>query len=388
MIKIDFVITWVDGSDPKWLAEKQRTIERLGLDTKSIKHIEQSPQIEKSATPSQSQKLSHCNFDCSELRFRNDFDFLKFWFRGVEKFAPWVHRIFFITSGHLPQWLNLNHPKLKIIRHSDFIPKKYLPTFNSHTIENNLHRIKDLSEYFVYFNDDFYLLKKTQPTDFFIETKIKDKKQTQSPLQEKLLVATRQKILPRASFAENILINNPSRDIFPYIQMNNMAVINQMYSKRSFYKHNFSKAFNFKYGLFNLRNLLLQPWSEFSLIYDPHCATSYLKSTFKQIWQKQEQELDETCKHQFRTDRDLSHLVFYYSQLLEGNFVPRSAYFSHHTMLSSDEKENQKIVRFIKQQKYHLLCINDGQVKDLAQTKQALEAAFEQILPDQSEFEK
>lgn len=57
-------------------------------------------------------------------------------------------------------------------------------------------------------------------------------------------------------------------------------------------------------------------------------------------------------------------------------------------MLSDDEKENQKIVRFIKQQKYHLLCINDGQVKDLAQTKQALEAAFEQILPDQSEFEK
>ena len=75
--KIDFVITWVDGADPKWLAEKLRTLQEVD-------------------------SLEAQKTDSSDLRFRNDFDFLKFWFRGVEKFAPWVNQIFFVTYGHTP----------------------------------------------------------------------------------------------------------------------------------------------------------------------------------------------------------------------------------------------------------------------------------------------
>lgn len=345
--KIDFVITWVDGSDEKWLAEKRAIAEG-------------QPSLEKP------------RFDSSDLRFRNDFDFLKYWFRGVEKFAPWVNRIFFVTAGHLPDWLNLQHPKLKIIHHSDFIPKEFLPTFNSHTIENNLHRIAELSENFVYFNDDFYLLKKTRPEDFFKEGQYQGKTQ----------------LLPRGFFAENILINNPSRDIFPYIQMNNMALVNQDYDKRSFYKLHKSKAYNIKYGIFNLRNFFLKPWREFSLLYDPHCAISYKKSTFETVWKKHEEILKETSLHYFRSDRDVSHLIFYYTQLLEGKFIPRSANFSHHTMLNKDENQNLQIIRMVKSQKYHILCINDGEVKDPAKTRTTLTAAFDKILPEKSTFEK
>ena len=106
--KIDFVITWVDGSDEEWLAKK-RTF------------AENQPPIENQLS------IERPRFDSSDLRFRNDFDFLKYWFRGVEKFAPWVNQIFFVTAGHLPDWLNLQHPKFKIIRHSDFIPQEFLP---------------------------------------------------------------------------------------------------------------------------------------------------------------------------------------------------------------------------------------------------------------------
>ena len=356
--KIDFVITWVDGTDPKWLAEKLRTLQ----ETDSF----------------EAQKT-----DSSDLRFRNDFDFLKFWFRGVEKFAPWVNQIFFVTYGHTPNWLNLAHPKLKIIRHEDFIPQEFLPTFNSHTIENHLHLIPGLSEYFVYFNDDFYLLKATKPTDFFI--KASSKKPVKNEIHSK---ASAETYLPRAFFAENILINNPSRDIFPYIQMNNMALINQKYRKSDFYRQHFSKAYHLKYGIFNFRNLLLSPWKEFSLIYDPHCASSYRKSTFKEVWREYKEQLGLTSARPFRSSQDISHLIFFYTQLLEGNFVPRSPHFSHHTMLSSDERNNQKIVQYIKQQKYHILCVNDGEVKDPAKTKTALEQAFTKILPEKSQFEK
>ena len=369
--KIDFVITWVDGSDEGWLAKKRAFAEGQDFiekpsSTKKQTFAENQPLFEKQPF------IEKPRFDSSDLRFRNDFDFLKYWFRGVEKFAPWVNRIFFITAGHLPDWLNLQHPKLKIIRHSDFIPQEFLPTFNSHTIENNLYRITELSENFVYFNDDFYLLRRTRPEDFFKEGQYQGKTQ----------------LLPRAFFSENILINNPSRDIFPYIQMNNMALVNQDYDKRSFYKLHKTKAYNIKYGIFNLRNFLLQPWREFSLIYDPHCAIAYKKSTFQAVWQKHNKELTEASLRRFRSDRDVSHLVFYYTQLLDGKFIPRSANFSHHTMLNKDEKQNLQIIRMIESQKYHVLCINDGEVKNPVKTKAALTAAFDKILPEESTFEK
>ncbi len=34
--------------------------------------------------------------------------------------------------------------------------EEYLPVFNSQTIETVLHRVPNLAEYFVYFNDDFF----------------------------------------------------------------------------------------------------------------------------------------------------------------------------------------------------------------------------------------
>lgn len=49
----------------------------------------------------------------------------------VERHAPWVNNIYLITNGQRPKWLNVNHPKLKWVRHEEFIPKEYLPTFNA-----------------------------------------------------------------------------------------------------------------------------------------------------------------------------------------------------------------------------------------------------------------
>ena len=164
--------------------------------------------------------------------------------------------------------------------------------------------------------------------------------------------------------------------------------MNQDYDKRSFYKLHKSKAYNIKYNIFNLRNFLLKPWREFSLLYDPHCAISYKKSTFETVWKKHEEILRETSLHRFRSDRDVSHLIFYYTQLLEGKFIPRSANFSHHTMLNKDENQNLQIIRMIESQKYHILCINDGEVKDPAKTRAVLTAAFDKILPEKSIFEK
>ena len=116
---VDFVIIWVDGNDEQWQKEKAKD----------------SPDK---------------NTDYRNIRYR-DWDNLQYWFRGVEKFTPWVNKVHFVTCGHLPKWLNTNNPKLNIVKHSDFIPEKYLPTFSANPIELNIHRIKDLSEKFVFF---------------------------------------------------------------------------------------------------------------------------------------------------------------------------------------------------------------------------------------------
>ena len=76
---IDFVIAWVDGSDTEWQKEKAR--------------------FETGSTSG----------DRREIRFR-DWDNLRYWFRAVEMYAPWVNRIHFVTWGHLPDWLDTGHP--------------------------------------------------------------------------------------------------------------------------------------------------------------------------------------------------------------------------------------------------------------------------------------
>ena len=113
---IDVVIPWVDPTDKEWQASKNKFLKDLNND----------------------------KVDNSENRFR-DWDNFKYVFRGIDKFMPWVHKIYLITCGQVPDWMNKEaDDRLVIVNHSDYIPKEYLPTFSSHPIELNLHRIKEL----------------------------------------------------------------------------------------------------------------------------------------------------------------------------------------------------------------------------------------------------
>jgi len=115
--KIDIVVLWVDGRDPEFIREKQMV---TGKDEGSDHHID------------------------SDMRYR-DYGTFNNWFRMIEKHASWVNKVFLITNGQKPEWLNLNHPKLRLVTHKEFMPRDYLPTFNSAAIELNLHRINELS---------------------------------------------------------------------------------------------------------------------------------------------------------------------------------------------------------------------------------------------------
>ncbi|MEZ8233079.1 Stealth CR1 domain-containing protein [Vibrio splendidus] len=137
---VDVVYTWVDGDDPKWLDKKNSA---LG----------------KKSEPS-------LNSADSDSRFRNRNE-LMYSIRSLQMYADWVRNIYIVTDAQVPTWIN-EHSNIKIIDHKDIFPEReVLPVFNSHAIEACLHRINGLSENFIYFNDDVFLGKKVNKSDFF-----------------------------------------------------------------------------------------------------------------------------------------------------------------------------------------------------------------------------
>ena len=105
-----------------------------------------------------------------EERYR-DWENLKYWFRGVEENCKWVNKVFLVVAdeSQIPEWLNRDYEKLKIVLHKDYIPRKLLPTFNIMTIEDYFCKIPDLSNNYIYCNDDYFFLNPTSEGMFFVD---------------------------------------------------------------------------------------------------------------------------------------------------------------------------------------------------------------------------
>uniref|UniRef100_A0A8C6Y653 N-acetylglucosamine-1-phosphate transferase subunits alpha and beta n=1 Tax=Naja naja TaxID=35670 RepID=A0A8C6Y653_NAJNA len=109
--------------------------------------------------------------DISPSRFEDNEE-LRYSLRSIERHAPWVRHIFIITNGQIPSWLNLDNPRVSIVTHQDIFQNvSHLPTFSSPAIESHIHRIKDLSQKFVYLNDDVMFGKDVWPDDFYSHSK-------------------------------------------------------------------------------------------------------------------------------------------------------------------------------------------------------------------------
>ena len=98
-------------------------------------------------------------------------DELKYSLRSVEKYIPWIYHIYIVTDRQVPEWLDINHPKITIVDHSEIIPKEYIPVFNSNAIETRIHKIPGLSEHFLYANDDLFFNRPLDKNFFFKEGK-------------------------------------------------------------------------------------------------------------------------------------------------------------------------------------------------------------------------
>ena len=113
-------------------------------------------------------KYSGNKGDNSKQRTR-DIHIFKYFFRGIEENCPWVRKIHLLLQApsQIPDWLDTSNPKLHIVYHDQYIPKEFLPTFNTFVIEAFFHKIPDLEENFITCNDDFIFTNPTLEKDFF-----------------------------------------------------------------------------------------------------------------------------------------------------------------------------------------------------------------------------
>ena len=142
--KIDMVYLWCDGNEPAFKARR----EFYGGKKAAKKD----------------------NVGCGDGRYHSN-DELRFSLRSVEKFASFVNHVYIVTDRQVPDWLNTNYEKVSIVDHSEIIPKELIPVFNAGAIERHIPYIPNLSEKFLYSNDDMFFGRKVSPEDFFSQGK-------------------------------------------------------------------------------------------------------------------------------------------------------------------------------------------------------------------------
>ena len=336
---IDFLVTWLDSSDPKWQEDFRKF---KGITTTA---------------------------DQSKARYR-DWDLFKYWFRAVENYAPWVHKVYLITNGKFPDWVNPNNPKLVLVKHSDYIPEQFLPTFNSRTIELYMNRIKGLSEHFVYFNDDMFINAPIVPEYYFREG------------------------LPCDHNAESVYITSGYNPIQRFnIRVGlfmSISVVNGHFDRRKVAKQSFRNWFGFHLGIKDrIMNLIIwaNPQHRFVGFRNRHVEQPYLKSVFDDAWDKVPEILIESSTR-FRQDATLTPYFFRYWQFASNKFYPIKFNQWHKYVLRKDEMS--KIISGLRNPRLKSICLNDESYcteKDYETLKPLLHSAYEEKFPRKSCFE-
>ena len=322
---IDFVVTWVDCSDPKW----RKSFEEYVSKEDSLK-----------------------DDVAGEHRYLEN-GLFRYWFRGVEKYAPWVNHIYLVTNGQYPSWLNLNNPKLTLVTHDQIMPKTCLPTFNSNAIMLSLPNIPELSEHFVVFNDDMYLVSPCEPSLFF------------------------HKGLPRDMGVLDVLVTRENA-VWWHNAFNNLVLINHNYRKRGQLK--IKKWLNPTYGLKGFyKNACLWRFNLFPGFYEPHLPNSYLKSFCLQTQQNVGTEISQTLTHRVRHLDDITEWYYKQAQLAANKFCPinKDRYGRYCSM------SDLGLSDVLTHHKYAYICINDENNKELP----TILRIFHRLLPDRSSFE-
>lgn len=310
MLDIDLVYLWVNGNDPKWIAKRNACVGTL----------------------------SKAEENCKGRYVDNNE--LKYSIRSVEKYAPWIRKIFIVTDNQVPQWLNTSHPKIQIVDHTEILPKECLPCFNSVVIEHHLHRIPGLSEHFLYANDDVYFNKSVCPSTFF------------------------------------------AKDLFPIIRLNRRPFRKWLL----WYKMNVRKKIlgNYIQTIHNAATLVEQKYGTYYNGKTHHNIDAYLKSTYQHTREVFKNEIDATLSNHVRSSNDIQRNLYSYVALAEKkghlHYVTQHTSFRLHI-------DNRKLYDKFERYNPMFFCMNDSQFANDDDWICAI-TFLKKLFPDKSQFEK
>ena len=293
---VDIVITYVDGLDPVW----QRDYEK------------------------------YTNQPVLEKRFR-DWGTLRYLFRGIAENMPFIRKVHLVVSheSQVPAWVNRD--EVHIVLHKDIIPAEYLPTFNCNPIEMHLHRIEDLDEEYLYFNDDVFPMKPCVASDFF------DGGHCFLGMSRHLLVL----------------------DMFKNICRNSDRLAR--------------KALGLKPSFMFLR--------------PQHVCTPMFKSECEELYGKVKEEIAKTSSARTRNGENLNQYLFLDYMYLKGRLINHRLSKKH---FSVGIVSGEKLRNFITKPSHQLVCINDVQLSEerYIELRKALLDAFEVRFPQVSKYEQ
>jgi len=268
---IDIVFTWVNSQDEEWkkLFSQFKNLEEIDLD-----------------------------------RFVN-IDELKYSLRSIEQYASWVNKIYILTNCSKPDWL-AEHPLIEWVDHKDVFKEEELPTFNSHSLGLSLVNIPNLSEHFIYLNDDFFLFNRVKKEDFF----------------------------------------TPNNLSISYLEPYGIIYHDRV---------NYDKEF-YTFGAINGKKLLEKEYGISPTQLHRHVPYSFKRSVLLEMEKKFKKEIEQTRRNHFRDISDVSVSFLYNHYALyhkEAVYMPTNS-----ILVSFKNYKNQE--KNILKRRPKFICINDG----------------------------
>lgn len=308
---IDLVYLWVNGNDSQWLAKRNACIGKTE---------------EKSAV------------NCDGRYADNDE--LKYSLRSIDKYAPWLRRIFIVTDNQVPVWLDTSNAKVRIVDHKEIMPDVCLPCFNSAVIEHFLYKIPGLAEHFIYANDDMFINKPVTQETFFGKDGLPIVRFNRRPFRKWTLL-----------FKEKV----QGKRLSNYVQTirNSAELVEKKYGKY--------------YGGKTHHNI-----------------DAYLRSDYEHAAKVFEDEIRTTLPNHVRSENDIQRNIYSYVALAE-----KRAHLHYVTQRTSFRLHIQNESHYGKLERYNpiLFCMNDSQYAKDCDRKRA--AAFlDKRFPEKSQYEK
>jgi len=341
MQKIDFVLPWVDGSDKDWQQRKNNYSTATNMETHNARY--------------------------------RDMETLRYVLRSIERNCPWFNKIYLITEGHYPKWLDINHDKIVLVTHEElYYNKSHLPTFSSSSIEMNLPNLQNLSDQFVYLNDDTIIMNKLTPKRFFVKGKPVDFFAHGWIPRNKVFGKFRRMDAWVHSINNNIkLINNK----FDISQIDNMLLFHDTYSTKD-------KISNFLMKYIYKKIIWIEHW---------HFPQPYLKSTLYEVYHSFKNEMMTCSSNRFRANNDLTQYLFRYWQLVTENFYPYKYNDGYVGNIRSLQALKEMIYKINNNKNINFVCFNDDinlSDEEFTKVKKELISFLNQCFPNKASFEK